>query len=56
MAPRIELLRRDSTKTLGSVANIRSKRRSASYSSFVAVSFRSQMLYPIELRAPEKDS
>jgi hypothetical protein len=36
------------------LAIIRSKRRSTGLSSFVCASLRSQMLYPVELRAPVK--
>jgi hypothetical protein len=36
------------------VVSIRSKRRSACQSTIVAVSVRSQMLYPVELRAPRR--
>ena len=41
---------------LDSVASVRSKPRSTCGSTVVAVSLRSQMLYPVELRAPERES
>jgi hypothetical protein len=40
----------------GSSTVIRSKNRSTRQCPFVSISLRSQMLYPVELRAPERES
>src|SRR4029077_10191594 len=41
---------------LSTLARFRSKRRSTRQWTFVTISLRSQMLYPVELRAPVRES